>query len=218
MPDSTRAPVRPRILSPETGDSLLLEEAVRELFELGRDRVIWLSGEPGSGKSTAIEHLRATFSTTSRMMFLDSSGPLHELKTAVRTGADYQLVLVTTSRADSKHPTDLVWNLARWSRDELIEYLLAVHPAHCASVMSRITEADLRDLDGCPQLWRPVLDRLAERDDLDVRSALSAQLHAEVPSTDLPWIGAACLSKLAADPSLPIYRVSNRNVSLEQAT
>ena len=52
--------------------------------------------------------------------------------------------------------------LAPWGRDELIEYLLATHPKECASVLSRLTRADLQQFGGVPELWRVALDELAD--------------------------------------------------------
>ena len=53
--------------------------------------------------------------------------------------------------------------LAPWGRDEWIEYLLAGDRDLCASVMARLArqEAEQDLLEGIPELWRIVLDRMA---------------------------------------------------------
>ncbi len=58
MIDPKRAAVRPRILSPETGEPLLLEEEVLALLEAGVTGPVALIGPPGSGKSAAMRHHR----------------------------------------------------------------------------------------------------------------------------------------------------------------
>ncbi|MEJ7638112.1 MAG: pentapeptide repeat-containing protein [Singulisphaera sp.] len=53
--------------------------------------------------------------------------------------------------------------LAPWGRDEWIEYLLAGDRDRCASVMARLArqEAEQALLEGIPELWQIVLDRMA---------------------------------------------------------
>jgi hypothetical protein len=86
--------------------------------------------------------------------------------------------------------------LAPWGTDELIEYLLAVHPARCAAVMRRLGDEDRGLFDGLPDLWRVVLDHLAADADLpDARAALRRHLSALVHDTDLlVRTGSACLN------------------------
>ena len=54
-------------------------------------------------------------------------------------------------------------DLTPWSDDDLIEYLLAVHPRQCASVMQRLGKSAREGglLGGVPELWTVVLDELA---------------------------------------------------------
>jgi uncharacterized protein YjbI with pentapeptide repeats len=72
--------------------------------------------------------------------------------------------------------------LSPWTRDDCIEYLLALHPAACASVISRCEHVE-RFLGGIPELCRPVLDLLANDEQLpDVPSALRRALADAVNS------------------------------------
>ena len=70
------------------------------------------------------------------------------------------------------HPHLVIYRLTAWTQDEIIEYLLAAHKRRCAAVMARVHDDDHDLLGGAPELWRIVLDRLAQDDTLpDVRRA-----------------------------------------------
>jgi ABC-type glutathione transport system ATPase component len=60
MVEPLRAAVRPRVISPETGDTVLLEDEVAEWLE-GGSKTLGIVGGPGSGKTTALRHLVAVF-------------------------------------------------------------------------------------------------------------------------------------------------------------
>ena len=59
MVEPKQAPVRPRVVSPHTGETLVLEDEILSLAESSRSDTIWVTGGIGYGKSTAIEHLAA---------------------------------------------------------------------------------------------------------------------------------------------------------------
>src|SRR5262249_61324435 len=59
MIEPQRAPVRPRAISPITGQALLLDDLAADPAHLARRRPIQIVGGPGSGKTTALRHLRA---------------------------------------------------------------------------------------------------------------------------------------------------------------
>src|SRR5437667_9269568 len=71
MIDPKRAAVRPRILSPETGEPLLLEDEIRSLLDAGVTGPVPLIGPPGSGKTTAVRHLAAVLPKDSGVGLLD---------------------------------------------------------------------------------------------------------------------------------------------------
>jgi uncharacterized protein YjbI with pentapeptide repeats len=164
------AAVRPRVVIPDEGTSLLVDEVAARL-ERGATGLITLTGPQGCGRTTALEHLEQVFLGEPRLLLVE------DVFDAVSDDLDFKLVICTSPvsyRACEK------WKLAPWTRDDCIEYLLAVHPEHCASVVARIDERGIR-LGGSPELWRGVLDRLAANEDLPgVREVLREELLARL--------------------------------------
>jgi len=64
------AAVRPRIVSPTTGDALLLEDFVLQSVTSRGRGLIHLEGPKGSGKTTALKHLAATVACQFPMLLL----------------------------------------------------------------------------------------------------------------------------------------------------
>jgi len=151
---AARAPVRPRIIASATKASLPLEDEVERWLGQGQPGSLQIVGGPGSGKSTALAHLAAIFPEHARLRILDDS-----LEAKTHTDPAPFTIFVGTQKSASTRTPSL--SLAPWSRDELIEYLLAAHPRECASVMARITKADIAAFAGVPELWRIALDELA---------------------------------------------------------
>jgi len=81
-----------------------------------------------------------------------------------------------------------------------MEYLLAMHPSQCRSVLARLQAAPDRHLPrGLPELWRIVLDRMAEDESLTrVADALRRELHQGLATATLRT-GAEqyCLAEMA---------------------
>jgi uncharacterized protein YjbI with pentapeptide repeats len=69
---------------------------------------------------------------------------------------------------------EVAFQLAPWTRDDWIEYLLARHPASCSRVVGHLSiDADADALGGSPELSALVLDEMAEDDDVrDVATAV----------------------------------------------
>src|SRR4051794_18432298 len=153
-----RAPVQPRVLSRYGGETLLLEDEVRRFAEACAHGGVEVLGPVGSGKTTALGHLAAVLPPGAGVLVLDEPG-LPEVLSAVATQG---LVVCTQAKErGSVLPRPLrlgSYRLAPWNRDELIEYLLAVHRSECAGVMARVESRDQALLGGLPELWRPVLD------------------------------------------------------------
>ena len=170
------APVRPRVIAPETGDVLPLEEAIRPALTRGRGAIEILGG-PGSGKTTALEHLAAVLDPAENVLLLD------EPEAAGVAVEAHERLVVYSAGARHGHLTDTSFRLASWGDDDLIECLLAVQPARCQSVMRRVrAAADRRRLQGRPELWRIVLDRMAADESLDdIREALRREWQARCP-------------------------------------
>jgi uncharacterized protein YjbI with pentapeptide repeats len=97
------------------------------------------------------------------------------------------------------------YDLAGWDRDDLVEYLLAVHAKQCAAVMSRLSPIDYRLFQGVPELWRLVLDRLAADDSLpDGRTAFHSYLQDLLADTDLiERARSACLTAVCTPGTAP---------------
>lgn len=156
MINPERAPVRPRVILPETNDTIPLEDLLQE-FQGRLGDALAIVGGVGSGKTTALAHVAAVLGEKLHISILDEPPPA-ELHHAVARGA-----VVFTLREPEDSLRHLSYWLAPWTDDDLAEYLLARHAPQCASVMRRIHAAADRDLPaGLPELWRVVLDRMVE--------------------------------------------------------
>ena len=168
-----RAPVRPRVILPETGDTIPLEDVVLE-FQGRLGEALAIIGGAGSGKTTALAHVAAVLGENVKITFLDEPLPA-ELYHAVSGGA-----VVITLREPEESLQRISYHLAPWTDDDLAEYLLSRHPRQCASVMRRIRAAADRETPaGLPELWRVALDRMAEDESVvTVSDALRCELRA----------------------------------------
>jgi uncharacterized protein YjbI with pentapeptide repeats len=175
-----QAPVRPRVLSALTGDSLLLEEELRGRMADRRRGSVRLAGPSGSGKTTALAHLAHVFAGAN-VLFLDCPAP-EEFPPFL---PDRWIVFSTTESA-SDFPVTNSYQMAPWREDEWIEYLLTAHKERCRSVMLRLLPnlgAEL--LEGSPRLSVVALDELAAREDVPTAGAALVR-HAEerIPGPD----------------------------------
>jgi len=168
-----RARVRPRVISPGTGEAVLLEDEIGPLIQQGACGLVHIVGGPGSGKSTALRHLAAILPPWAheRVRLLD------EYDVAV-DDADRTLIIFTALQM-SQSSRSAVYGLAPWGQDDLIEYLLAAHRDRCPSVMARLKHSGNGGfLQGIPELWTVVLDLMARDEAItDVRSALRHELE-----------------------------------------
>jgi len=133
----------------------------------------------GEGAESALSHLAHHFPmevADGRLRLDDESFPAH---------ADNAIVTVRTRR---EAECDAVRRLAPWCRDDFIEYLLAVHPSQCASVMQRLRSSIVSGLfaGGSPSVWQMVLDRMAGDETLDdVERTVLDELHQRINSPSL---------------------------------
>ena len=152
-----RALVRPRVLASQSDEPLLLEDEILALVGKGARGLVYVLGPPGSGKTTALRHLATVLPVRAGVVLSDDDDPA----TAEALHASSGCLVVCAAATPEARPFLAAYHLAPWGDDELIEYLLAAHPAQCAAVMARLSSDDRRLLHGLPELWRVVLDQLA---------------------------------------------------------
>src|SRR5947209_1566864 len=114
MIEAQRAAVRPRVLSAESGEPVLLKDEVLRLAEAGTCACISLVGPAGAGKTTALQHLAAVVPPEYHVSLIDSPIP------ADACSSPGCLVVQATP---VRIPESLAYWLAPWQRDDLIEYL-----------------------------------------------------------------------------------------------
>jgi uncharacterized protein YjbI with pentapeptide repeats len=157
--------VVPRVRVEECGAALPLHQRIESLLNAGFNGPVNLYGPPGSGKTTALEHISAVLPKEAPVRLCDlgigakllANARPHEVFRRYRSSA--QLIVVTSDEPIRGLGCGL--EMVSWSEDEAIEYLLAVHPDRCASVMPRLRGCDCAMLGGLPELWRIVLDTMA---------------------------------------------------------
>jgi uncharacterized protein YjbI with pentapeptide repeats/energy-coupling factor transporter ATP-binding protein EcfA2 len=193
MIEPRRALVKPRVSAAEGGETLLLEEEIQRLVREAIPGAVALLGPPGSGKSTALQHLAAVLPPDAGVALLDDARS-EEVREAAREG-----LVVYTDMAKQAGAHRAAYRLAAWAQDDFIEYLLAGHKDRCASVMCRLRPTDRALFGGVPELWRIVLDCLAGDESIPgARQALHWHLETYLLDTDLlERARSACLSAVA---------------------
>jgi uncharacterized protein YjbI with pentapeptide repeats len=193
MIEPVRAPVKPRVLLAGR-DALPLEDEILSLLQAGKTGEVRLVGEAGSGKTTALQHLAAVLPTEAGVLLDEADYPMAELY------ALGHLAVCALSRKPGKNPALATFRLAPWGRDEVIEYLCAVHKEHCPAVLARLKPEDFCRLGGSPDLWCIILDQLAAGPALpNSRTALHRYLQAQLQDTDLlQRARSKCLNSLVA--------------------
>src|SRR5262249_15273392 len=101
-----RAPVRPRVFAPASGENVLLEDEILQLLQSGAHGVVAVLGPSGSGKTTALAHLAAVLPQEANVTLLDEPTPC-----TLQAGGETLQVYSTTR----------VWSAA----DQRRSYLLA---------------------------------------------------------------------------------------------
>jgi uncharacterized protein YjbI with pentapeptide repeats len=169
MLEPRRAPVRPRVVSPVSGETLLLEDEIFALLERGASGMVWVTGGPGSGKTSALSHLLAVLPSLTQVSRHDDWLLLYE---------PHKLVVGCGIPGTAPKDALAVYEMAPWTEDELIEYMLSTCRDRCATVMRTCKESEGNELlSGNPELWRAVLDLLAADDTIPtVKDALRRTL------------------------------------------
>lgn len=176
------ATVRPRVCATEGDSSRLLEEIVEEFADESPTGILWLLGQEGSGKSTALAHLAAVFEGDSGYAFLDDADHLDSDAACADFVSLSQEALVIAARSTSISTGHKVLRLEPWGVDELVEYLLVAHRSQCGEVMQRLGDEARRSW--TPEIVRVVLDRLVANPNLrNASSAIRTYLEQELPDT-----------------------------------
>ncbi|HVS72488.1 MAG TPA: pentapeptide repeat-containing protein [Phycisphaerae bacterium] len=173
-PGAPRVLIRPHVRAEPGGDPLPLDAYVGDFLERGRPALINLYGPPGSGKSSALRWLAARFPDAPLDVFDEPAGdalivvdPPH-VRIHASEAADWRIVLP--------------YQMASWTEDDLIAYLLANHRDRCASVMTRLRACrDLFSLDGLPSVCVLVCDAFAADESLtDIPTAIRRRIAESV--------------------------------------
>ena len=171
-----RAPVRPRVQS--IGDSAILplEHHIRQLLDEKSLEPVNIFGPPGCGKSAALGHIAALFGDRVHVVDGSWSGGLGAQQQQQAAIESRRLIVFATGSPASPR----AFALAPWTRDDVIEYLLAAYPTECKSVMARLGEQG-DELQGSPEFWVIVLEAFAADRALDtVSDALRRHAAAEL--------------------------------------
>ena len=190
MTPTLQAFVRPRVVSPETGDLLLLEDEAAEWLETHERGAFEIVGGPGAGKTTSLAVLKSAFEP-SGVQFADEPSQVEVLTASLQGKLFYTSASPLAGALASRR-------LASWSEDELLEYVLAAHPVACASIMARVRAMpERRRLHGSPQVWRLVIDELArdEHQD-DFREIITRDLAARLLPGETKYVLGAALAAL----------------------
>jgi uncharacterized protein YjbI with pentapeptide repeats len=212
MIEPLRAAVRPRVVSPETGDSVLLEDEVAEWLE-GQSRTLEIVGDAGSGRTTALRHLAAVFGPLQGIQWRD------DVRSTDFVSFDRT---ICTTRIPWSPSDGCSLRLAAWTDDELLEYCLSRHRERCSSILNRSRAMPDRDrLAGIPELWAVVLDALAADEGIaDWRKIFADRFAAMVPQDLLRDVRQYChgvvagqdgqctnARKALANAGWPVYRL-----------
>ena len=172
--------VRPRVRTSVAGEAVLLEDLLEERVARREFGALRLEGPPGSGKHTALDYARRRFAGRAEIVVDDDP-----LGSSAQPGFEHdECVRLFVWRRDSPAPEARRLELASWTRDEWIEYLLANHHDACAGVIARLEHAErYLALNGNARVWSLVLDELARDASLaDDLAALRAVLRARFSS------------------------------------
>ena len=176
------APVRPRVLSPETGESLPLVDVIGPILANADSGVIRIFGSAAQGKSTALNQLAGLLPPHLSVSLLDEPSA----SAILAESSNRWRIYTSASSAIMKGPATYL-RLAPWGEDEWIEYLLASDRGMCSSVMGRLAlvKAEADRLGGNPELWDVVLREMMSDPSLDgPASALRKEFAAIVPDAE----------------------------------
>lgn len=186
-----RAAVRPRVLAWDSAVPGLLTEAVATHVAAGRHGAVVVSGPPGSGKTTALQHIAAEFP---HLPLLDEP-PLGEVVSAAARG-----LVVYTAVVIPNIPHLAEYELAPWGEDERIEFLGSLDREAAARLWSRLTPEVRAWCGGSPALNTFLFDLMADANvQFDPNRAVVRRLRDWVSESAWEAVGRNCLSSLTGN-------------------
>jgi len=195
MSEPARAAVRPMVFGRFGGPAIPLESVVERMLRAKSTGAVLIAGGPGSGRSTAVDHLRVTFAGWPGVKFLDEPQSRELIDPSDRQllvfTSTLQSYKVPSADADATTPTNDApsfqlldsFVLAPWGQDQWIELTLARHPEACRSVLARaLRPENARFMGGSPLLAALVLEAFAaDPADDDARSIVRRFLLSAAP-------------------------------------
>ena len=128
VPLSRSAIVIPRARQSPGGATLPLPTLIAPILDKCHTGVIQIVGPPLSGKTTALSHLRAIFSTTNRVVFLDE--PNFDQWILAKNS-----IAIAATQVPKTLLAIATLYLAEWDLDDWIAYLAATHRQQLQSVL-----------------------------------------------------------------------------------
>lgn len=152
----------PRVLGAD--GPIPVDFAVRMYTDHRRSGAILIRGGPGSDLTAAANHLKAEFRGRADVRVSDEQLSNPDLQFHLRGWA------IDVGCPLARRIYTAVFDLAAWSTDEIIEYVLANYPQKAKSILDRIMPTPDPSLDGIPLVWRTVIDVLATPDSIKTPS------------------------------------------------
>jgi uncharacterized protein YjbI with pentapeptide repeats len=154
-----RRRVRPRVRTEARGAASLLEDLLTPFFDSGRPALVQLFGPAGSGKTEALACLKERFA--GQPLVVRDEPPPRRLIVL-----DPPWVVVYTGRAADPDIL-LSWQMAPWTDDDCVEFVLANFRQRARSVLGRYMAcAERGALGGLPALCATALEDLAADESL----------------------------------------------------
>ncbi len=193
-----RAAVKPRVLVGDQG-GLLLENEIQELLDQGVRGIVAVIGFAGAGKTTALQHLAAVFSETPHLVLMDADQAAEADFSALHSNR--LVIYAAVTPRPFHHRKEFA--LAPWTKDDVIEYILARHREKSASIMRRIRWDSPDNRHGIPEIWLATVDQLASDESiLNETEALRLYLLSLVPNAEhRRRVGELSLALIAAEAS-----------------
>jgi len=193
--------VAPRVTQFQGEERILISDAIevmlvpsklqQVLLQLGKPQVVYLDG---ADSQIALEYLRDFYGNDPRVKIAPTFlwDDWEEFDEACR-------VLIHTDKAIASTQW---FSIAPWDRDDLIQFLLAAHPAQCGLILGRIPSETYGKVRGGVSLWIGIVETMLafpNEDDLHrilvsiLRPKLTA-VHSVHLHDSMNWLGDQFLS------------------------